>query len=162
VGAFFRQWKRENLKFGHFADFTDLRRGVGGIWLFAGCDNGSSRRERPLAQYALDCNFVRGSGRGPLGTVSVLLVVLQPTLFNAWCTLCLASAVISILMIGPAMDEVLASLQHVKRETAKGRSFWRVFWGLQEKETEMEKVGASPRTCPVMVVVVINHLQISK
>ena len=37
----------------------------------------------------------------------------QPVLLTAWCTLCLASAAASMAMIGPAMDEVLASLQHL-------------------------------------------------
>ncbi len=67
---------------------------------------------------------------GPLGAVSVLLVILQPVLFGAWCTLCLFTAVISVLMIGPAMDEVLASLQHLKRVKGRGESVWRAFWGL--------------------------------
>ena len=70
---------------------------------------------------------------GPLGAISILLVVLQPVMFDAWCTLCLATAVISVLMIGPAMDEFLASLQHLKRERAQGRSPWRVFWGLADR-----------------------------
>ena len=69
---------------------------------------------------------------GPLGAVSVLLVILQPILFDSWCTLCLVTAAISIVMIGPAMDEVLASLQHLKREAREGRSWWRTFWGLGE------------------------------
>lgn len=67
---------------------------------------------------------------GPLGAVSVLLVILQPVLFGTWCTLCLATAVISVVMIGPAMDEVLASLQHLRREAGEGRSWWRALWGL--------------------------------
>jgi hypothetical protein len=67
---------------------------------------------------------------GPLGLVSVLLVILQPVLFDAWCTLCLVSALISVLMIGPATDEVLASLQYLKRERVRGRSLWHAFWGL--------------------------------
>ena len=71
-----------------------------------------------------------GIAVGPLGVVSVLLVVLQPMLFDAWCTLCLASAVVSLVMIGPAMDEFLASLQHLKRVSDEGIPFWRVFWGL--------------------------------
>jgi len=69
---------------------------------------------------------------GPLGGVSVLLVILQPVLFDAWCTLCLVTALLAVLMIGPAMDEVLASLQYVKREAAQGSSAWRVFWGRAE------------------------------
>ena len=33
-------------------------------------------------------------------------------------------------MIGPAMDELLASLQHLKRASSEERSTWRTFWGL--------------------------------
>jgi uncharacterized membrane protein len=72
-----------------------------------------------------------GIAVGPLGLVSLVLVILQPTLFETWCTLCLVTAVISVIMIGPSMDEVLASLQHLKRETSRGRSLWGVFWGLE-------------------------------
>jgi hypothetical protein len=32
-------------------------------------------------------------------------------------------------MIGPAMDEILASLQYLKREHARGSSLWDAFWG---------------------------------
>jgi hypothetical protein len=71
-----------------------------------------------------------GVAVGPLGAVSILLVILQPVALDAWCTLCLASAVVSVLMIGPALDEVLASLQHIRREAARGRSPVRVFAGL--------------------------------
>lgn len=70
-----------------------------------------------------------GMAVGPLGAVSILLVILQPVLYDAWCTLCLASAVVSVLMIGPAMDEVLASLQHLARAARRGESVWRAFWG---------------------------------
>ncbi len=71
---------------------------------------------------------VFGIAVGPLGAVSLLLVILQPVLFHAWCTLCLSSALISVLMIGPAMDELLASLQVLARERRAGRSVWRAFW----------------------------------
>lgn len=70
---------------------------------------------------------------GPLGIVSVGLVIAQPVLLDAWCTLCLGSAVVSLLMIGPAMDEFLASMQHLMRERNRGRSTWRVFWGMQPR-----------------------------
>ncbi len=69
---------------------------------------------------------------GPLGMISVLLVVLQPVLYDAWCTLCLASAVISVLMMGPAMDEMLASMQYMKRVKDSNVSFWKAFWGYKE------------------------------
>lgn len=69
-----------------------------------------------------------GIAVGPLGLASVVLVILQPVMFDAFCTICLASALISVWMIGPAMDEVLASLQVLRRAHAGGRSVWKVFW----------------------------------
>ncbi|MBL8071946.1 MAG: vitamin K epoxide reductase family protein [Nitrospira sp.] len=69
-----------------------------------------------------------GLAVGPLGLVSVLLVTAQPLLLHAWCTLCLLSAVISVVMIGPAMDEVLASLQVLKRAKEQRKAVWTTFW----------------------------------
>ena len=59
--------------------------------------------------------IVFGIAVGPLGAVSIALVMIQPLLVHGWCTLCLASALVSVLMIRPAMDEMLASLQYLKR-----------------------------------------------
>lgn len=73
-----------------------------------------------------------GVAVGPLGFVSVMLVIFQPVLLDAWCTLCLATAVISVVMIGPSMDEVLASLQYLKRVKKSGHSLWRGFWGYED------------------------------
>jgi len=70
-----------------------------------------------------------GIATGPLGLVSVLLVILQPVTVGAWCTLCLVTAVISIVMISPAMDELLASLQYLQRARREGYSLWDAFWG---------------------------------
>lgn len=83
---------------------------------------------------------VFGLAVGPLGFVSLMLVVFQPVLFSAWCTLCLGSAVISVLMIGPAMDEMLASLQFLKRvRQNKSVSTWKVFWGFQSEINKMDQ-----------------------
>lgn len=73
--------------------------------------------------------IIFGIAVGPLGMVSILLVILQPVLFHAWCTLCLCSALISIVMISPATDELLASLQYLQRVRRRGLSFWGAFWG---------------------------------
>lgn len=90
---------------------------------------GSTRRWKKMPWIVV----VFGLAVGPLGFVSVMLVVFQPVLFEAFCTLCLASAVVSVGMIGPAMDEMLASLQYLKRVKRSGRSVWRAFWGLEER-----------------------------
>jgi len=80
---------------------------------------------------------------GPLGGISILLVILQPVLLDSWCTLCLTTAVISVAMIGPAMDEVLASLQHLKRVSLSSGSVWRAFWGLSPEQTWDERRSAA-------------------
>lgn len=70
---------------------------------------------------------------GPLGLVSLGLVIAQPVVEQNWCTLCLCSAAISVTMIPPAMDEALASLQYVKRAyDDPNRSFWKAFWGIEK------------------------------
>ncbi|MHB1225067.1 MAG: vitamin K epoxide reductase family protein [Gemmatimonadaceae bacterium] len=74
--------------------------------------------------------IVFGIAVGPLGAVSILLVIIQPVVYGAWCTLCLTSAAISVIMIGPAMDELLASLQYLGRVGRQGGSRWRAFWGM--------------------------------
>jgi uncharacterized membrane protein len=86
-----------------------------------------------------------GVAVGPLGAVSVMLVIFQPVLFDAFCTLCLASAVVSVAMIGPALDEVLASLQHLRRVSAAGGSVWRAFWGLRRPSGKAELLGSPER-----------------
>jgi uncharacterized membrane protein len=78
--------------------------------------------------------IIFGLAVGPLGAISILLVIFQPVLYDAWCTLCLISAGISIIMIGPAMDEVLASLQYLKRKKKEGKKIWRIFWGKNTEE----------------------------
>ncbi|MGB8375406.1 MAG: hypothetical protein WCE57_08815, partial [Salegentibacter sp.] len=62
----------------------------------------------------------------------------QPVLFSAWCTLCLCSAAISIIMIGPAMDEMLASLQYMQRVKRSDASSWKVFWGVKSEVAKVQ------------------------
>ena len=68
----------------------------------------------------------------PLGVVSIVLVVMQGTVVGAWCFLCLVTAVISVLLIALAWDEVWACirfLHFVWSRTRDPRLLWRVLWG---------------------------------
>src|SRR5918999_500729 len=68
----------------------------------------------------------------PLGIVSALLVVLQGTVVGAWCFLCIVTAVISLVLVVMAYDEVWSSLLYLKRvwrRTRKARVVWDVFCG---------------------------------
>jgi uncharacterized membrane protein len=81
--------------------------------------------------------IIFGIAVGPLGLVSILLVISQPIIVGYWCTLCLCSAVISVVMISPAMDELLASLQYLQRVKHKKLSVWKAFWGNKEIEAKV-------------------------
>lgn len=50
----------------------------------------------------------------PVGFTSVCLVILQPLIVGAWCTLCLTTAVCMLIAIPFALDEVMAALQYLK------------------------------------------------
>lgn len=87
--------------------------------------------------------IIFGVAVGPLGLVSILLVISQPVFVGAWCTLCLTSAVISVMMISPAMDEFLASLQYLQRVRRRGLSTWQAFWGVSSIVHKMEQRGGN-------------------
>jgi uncharacterized membrane protein len=64
----------------------------------------------------------------PLGVVSIVLVVLQPVAVGAWCTLCLITAAAMLIMISPAIDEVVAMGQFLAGARREGKPFWHAFW----------------------------------
>jgi hypothetical protein len=64
----------------------------------------------------------------PLGIVSIGLVILQPVAVGAWCALCLLTAVAMLIMISPALDEVVAMGQFLAGARREGMPFWRTFW----------------------------------
>jgi biotin transporter BioY len=63
-----------------------------------------------------------------MGIVSVLLLILQPFVLHAWCTLCILSAILSLSMVVPAFIELVAALQYIKNEREKGKSIWKAVW----------------------------------
>jgi uncharacterized membrane protein len=81
----------------------------------------------------------------PLGIVSAVLVVMQGTVVGAWCFLCLVTAVISLLLVALAYDEVWSTLQYLKRvwrRTRKVRVLWYVFWGRASSEANEVALAA--------------------
>lgn len=68
----------------------------------------------------------------PLGIVSAVLVVLQATVVGDWCFLCLCTAVISLILVYMAYDEVHSSLKYLYRTWKKSRDLsvvWKALWG---------------------------------
>jgi uncharacterized membrane protein len=75
----------------------------------------------------------------PPGVTSIVLVILQPVSIGAWCTLCLVASVVMLLMVSPALDEVIATGQFLLRTRRERGHVWRAFWrgeGSTEEEPE--------------------------
>jgi len=64
----------------------------------------------------------------PLGVTSIVLVILQPVVVGYWCTLCLITALLMLLMIPFTVDELVAMGQFLKQSVREGNSLWRTFW----------------------------------
>lgn len=76
----------------------------------------------------------------PLGIVSAVLVFLQATVVGNYCFLCLVTAVISLVLVWLAYDEVWSSLAYLKRVWRRTRdrgTVWRVFWGNADEQADM-------------------------
>lgn len=68
----------------------------------------------------------------PLGIISAVLVFMQGTVVGAWCFPCLITAVISIVLIFLAYDEIwscILFLHGVWKKSKSVRLFWDTFWG---------------------------------
>ena len=63
----------------------------------------------------------------PLGITSIVLVIMQPVMVGAWCTLCLIAAAAMLMMIPLAIDEVVAMIQFLNHSRKQGKSVWTTF-----------------------------------
>jgi nucleoside-diphosphate-sugar epimerase len=64
----------------------------------------------------------------PLSVVSVSFVIIQPIVIGTWGTLTLIGAAAMLVQIPYAIDELLASLQFLRRRTRAGQNWLRVFF----------------------------------
>ncbi len=63
----------------------------------------------------------------PLGVVSISFIVIQPIVIGTWSTLALIGAAAMLVQIPYSLDELLATLQFVRRRVKAGRNWLRVF-----------------------------------
>jgi uncharacterized membrane protein len=71
-----------------------------------------------------------------MACVSVALIICQPLVAHAWCTLCLCSACISFLIVGPALTELRAGVFTLRARSGSGRGFWRAMRRAKMKRDE--------------------------
>ncbi len=89
----------------------------------------------------------------PLGMTSIILVILQPVMVGTWCTLCLVTAFLMLVMIPLALDEIWAMVQFMLQARQEGRPLWRTFWvgGTIEGGSEDERSPRFDSPRPAMV-----------
>lgn len=71
--------------------------------------------------------FLFGMMIVPLSIVSVVFVIIQPIVIGTWATLTLVAAAAMLIQIPYAVDELLATLQFLRRRAKAGRSWLRIF-----------------------------------
>jgi hypothetical protein len=82
----------------------------------------------------------------PVSFVSVMLIISQPIGVGAWCTLCLSTAFFALMTVPLGIDELILTLQYLKR--SKEKPFWKLFFQGGDcphaKEDHRSPVGSDP------------------
>ncbi len=87
----------------------------------------------------------------PVSLVSVILIILQPLIVGTWCTLCLMTAFCMLIPIPLAIDEVIASLQYLRRN--KTKPFLKLlFQGGDDKQAKID-TRTPPLTAPLHKII---------
>jgi hypothetical protein len=63
----------------------------------------------------------------PLGITSIFFIIIQPIVIGTWSTLALIAAAAMLVQIPYSLDELIATLQFLRRRVKAGRSWLRVF-----------------------------------
>src|SRR3546814_12143908 len=71
--------------------------------------------------------FLFGLMIAPLGVVSIFFVIIQPIVIGTWATLTPVGAASMLIQIPYSLDELLATIQFVRRRARAGRPWLRVF-----------------------------------
>ncbi len=70
-----------------------------------------------------------GLASASLAATAVVLLLAQPLLIGTWCSLCVLSALVSLLIFGPAVTETRAALTHLRVERDSGTSLRGALFG---------------------------------
>ncbi len=78
----------------------------------------------------------------PLGIVSILFIIIQPIVIGTWSTIALIGAAAILVQIPYSIDELIATLQFLRRRVRAGRNWLRVlFLGDTDEMPEAQEAG---------------------
>jgi nucleoside-diphosphate-sugar epimerase len=109
---------------------------------------GSQRRWRTMPWLVL----LFGLMIAPLGITSIFFVIIQPISIGTWSTLALIGAAAMLVQIPYSLDELLATLQFMRRRKRAGKSLLRVFLFGDTDEGQDEAPADTLNAGPVSVM----------
>lgn len=77
----------------------------------------------------------------PLGITSIFFIIIQPVVIGTWSTIALIGAAAVLLQIPYSLDELLATLQFLRRRARAGQNWLRVFLMGDTDETAATEPG---------------------
>ena len=98
---------------------------------------GSRRRWRTMPWLVI----LFGLMIAPLGVTSILFIIIQPIVIGTWSTIALIGAAAVLIQIPYSLDELLASLQFLRRRAKAGKSWLRVLLFGDTDEGRVESVS---------------------
>lgn len=75
----------------------------------------------------------------PLGITSIFFIIIQPVVIGTWSTIALIGAAAVLLQIPYSLDELIATLQFLRRRAKAGQNWLRVFFVGDTDETGPDK-----------------------
>jgi len=82
----------------------------------------------------------------PLGITSIFFIIIQPVVIGTWSTIALIGAAAVLLQIPYSLDELLATLQFLRRRAKAGQNWLRVFFvGDTDEVRDRANAGESER-----------------
>lgn len=85
---------------------------------------GSSKRWRTMPWLVLLFGFMII----PLGAISITFIIIQPIMLGTWCTLCLIAAAAMLLQIPYSFDEIVATIEFLRRRARSGRPWLKILF----------------------------------
>ncbi|HEY7772519.1 MAG TPA: vitamin K epoxide reductase family protein [Marinagarivorans sp.] len=101
---------------------------------------GSRRRWRTMPWLVLLFGFMIV----PLGAISITFIIIQPIVLGTWCTLCLIAAAAMLLQIPYSFDEIIATIEFLRRRARAGKPWLLIlFTGDTDEDSEADKKDKS-------------------
>ena len=95
----------------------------------------------------------------PLGITSIFFIIIQPLVIGTWSTIALIGAAAVLIQIPYSLDELLATLQFLRRRAKAGQNWLRVlFLGGTDEMRETSSVQSVPDEFDQSPGAVIKHM----